>query len=399
MPQPAADDYPTVFHTLIQRSVALAAAEAGRPDWRPQPEQQPQLLFALANALCLPAAWSTVLPLLTVLAPRFEQAGLRAEWLAYLERGIACCRISGDERTAADLALERGILLERLGRLPEAQASLTDALTGYAALGERGKLAKAHNRLAYVLCGRRAAAAAREHVEAARALLAPDDEETIYCHLVLGILAFDERAWAEAEAHSRRCVEGWRRSNDRRLYGMALINLSSIYSMTERNPQAIACLEEAVGILAAIGDVANEALVHLNLGAAYLFLEQPGAALRESQAAEAIYRRLDDQQRLALVYSNLALAHTGLGHWAEAEQHFTAALQRFSALEDYPNLVDTLLDLAQMHLQAGQPARAQARAEEAQGILPQLAAAGVRRYQAAKAAALLAAAGAPSSTP
>jgi tetratricopeptide (TPR) repeat protein len=384
-----------LFHTLIKRSVALAAVEASRPDWRPQPEQQPQLLFALANALCLPAAWPTVLPLLAVLAPRFEQAGLRTEWLDYLERGIACCRISGDDRTAADLALERGVLLERLGRLPEAQESLTAAAEGYAALGDQAKLAKAHNRLAYVLCGRRATTAAREHVRQARALLAPDDGERLYCHLVLGILAYYEHAWAEAEAHILRCVEGWRRGVDQRLYGMALINLSTVYSMTERNPQAIACLEEAVGILAAIGDVANEALVHLNLGAAYLFLKQPHAALRESQAAEARYRRLGDEQRLALVYSNLALAHTELGLWEEAEKYFEVSLQRFLTLEDHPNFVDTLLDLAQLHLHAGQPDRAQVRAEEAVSYLPRLASARVRSYQAAKAAAILAAAAPP----
>jgi tetratricopeptide (TPR) repeat protein len=394
MRQPA-DDYPSVFRTLIKRSVALAAAEANQPDWRPQPEQQPQLLFTLANALCLPAAWPTVLPLLAVLAPRFEQAGLRAEWLAYLERGIACCQVSGDERTAADLALERGILLERLGRRPEAQESLATAIAGYAALGASAKLAKAHNRLAYVLCGRRATEAARAHVEQARALLAPEDEETLYCHLVLGILACNERDWAAAETHTLRCVEGWRRSADRRLYGMALINLSAVYSLTDRNLEAIACLEEAVGILAALGDVANEALVHLNLGSAYLFLKQPQAALAESQAAEAIYRRLGDEQRLALVYSNLALAHAELGHRAEAEQSFAAALQRFVALEDYPNYVDTLLDLAQFHLQEEQPAQAQALAKEAMEYLPRLASDSVRSYQGARTAAILAAANAP----
>lgn len=385
-------DYPALFRRLIGRAVALAAAEAAQPGWRPSPDKQARLLFALANALRLPAAWSQTLPLLAALAPRMEQAGLREDWLAYLQRGMACCDISGDRQTAAQLALERGILLERLGRLGEAQASLDDAAARFAALGERRWQAKAHNRLAYVLRGRRAAAAAARHIAQAQALLEPADPELFYCRLVWGMLAIDAHDWPAAEQHLQCCVQGWRTADDQRPYGMSLINLAAMYIATRRYDESAELLRTAVDVLAAVGDTANQALVHLNLGVIHLILHRCEEAVAELLIAEAVYRPLQDQQRLALVYSNLGLAYAELGRRQEAEQHFEAAIHRFAMLEDHPSLVDTLIDCARLYLQCGQPALAQDRAGQAQSLLVHIAPDRVRDYQQAKIDDLLAAA-------
>jgi tetratricopeptide (TPR) repeat protein len=387
------DDYPAAFRRLLGRAVTLVMEESAQPGWRFDPESQAQLLFSLANALRLPAVWPVTLPLLAVLAPRLEQAGLRAEWLTYLDRGIACCDISGDKQTAADLAFARGVLLERLGRLPEAHAGLADAIECYAAIGDVRNKAKAHNRLAYTL--RRAQPIeSQRHVDQAIRLLDPHDPELLYCHLVLGTLACDARNWSEAEQHFQLCVDGWRSGHDRRLYGMALINMSTVHSLTGRYQEAIECLQAAVSIVSEAGDIANEALVHLNLGTAYLFRGNPEASIPESLAAEAIYRRLQDEQRLAIIYSNLGIAYGEIKQWPKAEQNFLAAIQRFTALEDYPNLVDTLIDLAQIYLRSEQAEQARACAVKAGEYLPAIAHARARDYQAAKLEGILAAASA-----
>ncbi len=387
------DDYPAVFRRLLGRAVTLVMEETAQPGWRLAPESQAQLLFSLANALRLPAIWPVTLPLLARLAPRLEQAGLRAEWLTYLDRGIACCDISGDTQTAADLAIERGVMLERLGRLPEAHAGLADAVDRYAALGNLRSKAKAHNRLAYAL--RRAQPSeAQRHVDQALELLDLQDPERLYCHLVLGTLACDGRSWGEAEQHFQLCVDGWHGGHDQRLYGMALINMSTVYSLTGRYQDAIECLQTVAGIVTETGDIANEALVHLNLGTAYLFRGDPEASIPESLAAEAIYRRLQDVQRLAIIYSNLGIAYGEIRQWSKAEQNFLAAIQRFTALEDYPNLVDTLVDLAQIYLRSGQAEKARACAVQADEYLASIVHAHARDYQAAKLAGILAAASA-----
>jgi tetratricopeptide (TPR) repeat protein len=384
------DDYPYLFRQMIGRAVTLALEEAVRPGWRPDPAQQTQLLFSLANALHLPATWSNVLPLLAVLAPRLEQAGMRAEWLAYLERGIACCDICGDQRTAAVLVLERGILLERLGQLAAAQTCLREAIDRFTALGDRRNLAKAHNRLAFTLRSSHAAVA-QVHIEHARANLEPGDEEQLYCHLVLGIIAYDGHAWQEAEDHLQRCADGWRASENARFYGMSLINLSTVLMLTARNDQAIECLLEALPITQRLGDVANEALVHLNLGTAHLFLDQAGRAVPELLTAETMYRRLQDHQRLALVYSNLGLAYSELGRLQAAEPYFHAAIERFAALEDHSSYIDTLADLALLHLRNKQPARAQTAVEQAQASLALVPHAKAREQGAARLVEILAA--------
>lgn len=366
------NDYPAVFRRMIERSVTLALQEAARPQWRPEPEKQAQLLFALANALRLPTAWPETLPLLAELAPRMEQVGLREEWLAYLERGINCADLSGDRQTAASLVLERGILLERLGRLPEAQTTLADAIDRFAILADQLGQAKAHNRLAYVLRGRRMADAAAQQVEQAMRLLDQSDAETNYCHMVWGLLAYDRRDWKEAEHHLRRSVQGWRDGKEQRLYAMALINLAAVSMSAANFEGARESLQEAVGILSLIGDMANEALVHLNMGTTYLFLQQPHAAIAESLAAEAVYRSLQDEQRLALIYTNLGLAYTEISAWENAESYFEAAIQRFAALDDYPNLVETLIDRGELYLRwrRTQAARESAlRAHELQSLI------------------------------
>jgi len=388
----APEEYSSVFRRLIGRSVTLALEDAMRPGWQPAPEKRAQLLFALANMLHLPAFWSIALPLLAALAPRLEQAGLREDWLGYLEHGIACCAISGDRQTAACLTLERGVLLERLGRLSEAQACLADAAAGFAALGDLRGEAKARNRLAYVLRGRRLSAQSAQHVDHALQLLDPADPEALYSCMVLGLLAYDRRDWQTAEGHLRACVDGWRDSDERRLYAMSLINLAAVYMSIESFAQARECLDGAVGLLAAIGDTANEALVYLNRGVACLFLHQPQAATAELLAAEKVFRALQDVQRLALTYSNLALAYSQLGQHQAAERHFEAALQRFALLEDHPNWIDTLLDLADLRLQRRQPQAALACAQQAEVLQTCIEHDSVRAFCAARIRAVRAAA-------
>lgn len=384
MAQPAPEDYSSVFRRLIGRSVTLALEDVMRPGWRLAPEKRAQLLFALANMLHLPTAWPSALPLLAALAPRLEQAGLREDWLGYLEHGIACCAISGDQQTAACLTLERGVLLERLGRLSEAQACLAEAIARFVALRDRRGEAKARNRLAYVLRGRQLSAAAAQHVDYALQLLDPADAEALYSCMVLGLLAYDRRDWETAEQHLRACVDGWRGGEERRLYAMSLINLAAVYMRTESFAQSRECLDSAVGLLAAIGDTANEALVHLNMGVACLFLRQPQAAVAELLAAEEVFRALQDVQRLALIYSNLALAYAELGEHQAAERHFEAALQRFAALEDHPNWIDTLLDLAELRLQRRQPQAALACAQQAEVLQTCIEHDSVRAFYAAR---------------
>lgn len=389
----APDDYGAAFRRLIGRSVTLAMEEAAQPGWQPLPEKRAQLLFALSNALRLPAAWAETLPLLAALAPRMEQAGMRAEWLAYVERGIACCDLSGDRRTGALLALERGILFERLGKLAEAQAALTDAIDRFTAAGDRRGAAKAHNRLAYVLRGRRAAGEAAQHVEQAQALLDPADTEVLYCHLVWGMLAADQHDWPAAEQHLRRCADGWGTTGERRLYGMSLINLAVVYIATARYEQAADSLEVAAAVLVAVDDSANEALVHLNLGVTYLFLQRSSEAIGELLLAESVYRQLQDEQRLALVYSNLGLAYAELARLPEAEQYFNAAIRRFQALEDYPSLIDTLIDFARLYLHFHQNEQACKVALQAQSLLDHALPAKTREYQRTKIDDILSAAG------
>jgi tetratricopeptide (TPR) repeat protein len=385
LPQvPEAGNYPQAFRSMIARSVTLAMEEAAQPGWRPEPSNRDRLLFSLANALRLPAAWPTALPLLATLAPRMEQAGLREEWLEYVERGIECCDSSGDLQTAAHLALERGILLERLGRLPQAQGSLEQAVERYTTCGNRRGAAKAHNRLAYVLRGRNAAIEAAEHVERAQTLLDFDDSELLYCDLMWGVLARDRHDWVAAEMHLQRCVDGLRATQDQRMYGMSLINLGGVYVASQEYAKAVEHFNRAVGVLAEIGDRANEALVHLNLGGIYLCLHQPECALDESLTAEAVYRELQDEQRLALVYSNLALAYGQLRRVPEAERSFEAAIERFQSLGDYNNLVDTMIDLGRLYLQHNRRQEARQCTMQAYDLLENLPYAIVRAYQRTK---------------
>jgi tetratricopeptide (TPR) repeat protein len=364
--------------------VTLATEEAAQPGWRPEPANRDRLLFSLANALRLPAAWPHALPLLATLAPRMEQAGLREEWLEYVERGIECCDASGDVQTAAHLVLERGVLLERLGRLTEAQASLADAVERFKICGDQRSTAKAHNRLAYVLRNRHAAIEAAEQVERAQALLVENDPEWLYCHLVRGMLARDRHDWATAVEHLLCCIEGWQNAEDRRLYGMSLINLGSVYIAMGEHTRAIECLTAAMPIVTELGDSHNTALIHLNMGGLYLFLCQPDSALSESLAAEVVYRQMQDEQRLALVYSNLGLAYGQLGRIQEAESSLEAAIQRFEALEDYPNFVDTLIDMGRLYLDSERRQQARGCAVQAQELLDRIPHAEVREYQRTK---------------
>lgn len=175
--------------------------------------------------------------------PRVWSKPACEDWLAYVERGIHCCDLCGDRQTAACLVLERGILLERLGRLAQAQATLADAINRFADLADQQQsgAGKAHNRLAYVLRGRRMADEAAQHVAQAMHLLAQPNPETHYCHMVWGLLAYDRREWKQAEHHLRNSVDGSRGSQEQRLYAMSLINLAAVHMVrpTSRGPKTV----------------------------------------------------------------------------------------------------------------------------------------------------------------
>jgi tetratricopeptide (TPR) repeat protein len=387
-PPPGQPDYPAVFRRLVARSVELARDEVLKPDWKPTDDANRRMLHTLGNALQLPAAWPAAFELLRLLAPRMEQAGLRADWLVYLERGIACSRVAADGATTAQLLLAKGILLQRMGQLAEAYRELQQAVHVFARHGDRRGHAVALNRLAYTACLRRLTHAAFASVEAARVLLAEDDVEIGYCHLVLYVLASDRRAAEEAETHALASLACFRRAGERRMTAMALLNLGKAYGLGDRHEAAIRTYQEAIELLAVLDDPSHLALAQMNLGCSYLFLHVPAAAVSPLLSAESTFRRLHDRQRLALAYSNLGLAYAELGDWEQAERHLCNAIERFAMLGDAVAQVDTMIDLACMYLHSGRPMEATATARSVQTGLAQIHSPAERAFQAGKLEAL-----------
>lgn len=386
-PSPEAD-YPVLFRRMVVRSVALALEEVQKPGWKPEEQGNRRLLFALDNGLQLPSAWATAFKLLLLLAPRMEQAGLRFEWLDFLARGIACSRIAEAPATTGHLLVAEGVLLQRLGRLAEAQQRLQEAAQLFATLGDRHSEAIALNRLAYTSRLRHHSAEAYASVAAARTLLAEDDVEVGYCHLVLYLLACDRRAMDEATHHAQASLARFHAAGETRMTAMATLNLGTAQMLGANYAAAIGAYQEAGARFDALDDPAHSALAQMNIGCAYLFLAQPAVALPPLLEAEVTFRRLHDLSRLALVYSNLGLAYAELGDWEQAERCLQNAVERFEALGDFPALVDTLLDLVRMYQRSGRPMEAVATARSVQAGLAQIHSPAERAYQASKLEAL-----------
>lgn len=344
-----AQEYTHIFQDYLGRSIAHLTKTV-RASAVLTPEERGQALHTLQYALNVTTAWPVARELLLEVAPKIEQAGYRDEWLPYLEKGIARSASEGDTRAQAELHLQLGLIYLLGAHYDQAEQSFWVSTAIFEELGDRHNQAKSLNRRAYIARLQRRPAEAYQQVNAAVALLAPDDVERGFSHFVLGTLAFDEKRWADAVQSFTASLKLWEQEGDKRKIALGLRNLGPALRAQQRYDEAIVCYQQAITLLAEVGDPVEGAITQMNLGTFYLFVKEPEKALYQYQIAEPLLRNAHDELHLTMLYTNQGIALRELERWSQAEQTLLTAVERWRQLGNHEWEAEILDDLGVVYL-------------------------------------------------
>jgi tetratricopeptide (TPR) repeat protein len=363
------NEYRTLFDAYLSTSLQETIGQVARADPLVPEEVRQQAWHLLSYAFALEPTWPLTSDLLLKLAPKMEQAGLRGEWIPYLEQGLCSAQAQGDVKMAAECQLCIGHLYRLQSEFSPARQWLTKSLADFVAACDDHGQARALNQLAYVDYLQHRYGDADRFVNQALDLLEADHPERAMSYFVQGMIAIDHKRWQEAEAYHRLSLALREKQGDQRRIAWSLQNLGYALRGQGRFGEAITCYQQAGGILYSIGDAYNKAHVEMNLGLAYLHSEHPLEALAYFTTAAQTFHKLGDRLQLARLHTNLGLAHMALHDWGQAENAFVISIDLFQALGNVSARLNATDGLAMTYLAQKQFVKASSLLEQAIALL------------------------------
>jgi tetratricopeptide (TPR) repeat protein len=362
------DEYTTLFHRYISRSIESLLARLGPGEAALAPAVRDEAWLVLDQALRVAqgweadhqatAQWQRIAHLLVGLAPRMEREGLRQEWLPFLERGVRVCQRLHDGAGAAQLSYYAGRLYRLRGDYGEARRCFAASLACYAALEGDGVVregrARTLNQLAYVVCWQNEYAEAQAHVDAALTLLDEGSVERASSYWVLGTVAVAQSEWEEGIRQYQQAWELWHAAGDAQRAAWSLQNLGNALRGAGRYEEAAARIEQAIVLLGELHDPVNQAVARMNRGVVHLYGKDPAQACALFYLAEPVFRMVGDQVHLAMVYTNLCIGERDLGNWAVAAEQGNRALRFAEVLGNLKFQANAKDELGQVYAAQGE---------------------------------------------
>jgi len=291
-----------------------------------------QAWHLLSFALKLNDAWPATRTLILALLPKMEQAGYWEEWIPYLEKGIVCSQEHGELWVEAKLQMEIGYLLQRLGKLADAEHHLSSALHQFRALNEANGIALVLARLATVALYSQQMALAHQHITDAFEVPHVDHITKAFLFFTIGHIHFERNELDAARIAYENAMALWQKQNDQRRIALCLQNLGRTRMSQHEYQTALQCYEEAAYQLQEIGDSSNVAVVHMNTGITYSLLQQPETALVYYEKAEHVFKMTSATQNLAHIYTNKGIEYCNLQDWSNAEQSFQRGITHWKTI-------------------------------------------------------------------
>ena len=338
-------------------------------------ELRSQALYTLRQyGFDLPAAWPLTRELLLLLAPKVEQAGLRDEWIPYLQRGIMLCHAPTEIIYQGWFHFHLAVLYEFRARYVQAEEQFAASADCFAHSSEQRQQAVALSRLGYIAAIQHHYQTALQLAQSALQQLPKNDPARAYAYSTLGITAYSQAQWSTAQDYFQIALDLWQAEKNQRQIARALRNLGPALRQQKRFSEASHCYEQAITIFDNLPDLREAAVTRMNLGNVYLETNASAAALPLYNWAEPVLHSYRDELHLIRLYFNRGLAHRNLQQWSAAEADLQAALRRWQQLERQTVKVATvLIELTQLYLLQKRLVEAEAiftQAQEQLALLP-----------------------------
>ena len=304
-------------------------------------------LHILGYALLGREGWPLSRQMITAVAPKMEQFGYREEWSQRLESCVAWAQSEEDREAEAQICLILGQLHRLMDRYSAAHIWLEQAVAAFRLCGNPADVAAALNQLARVHQLQYRYEDALACASEALSYLASDDVERAESHYVLGMVALNQRRWAEAETQHKLALEIRQRGGEPRTIAWAFHNLgfvylrASEYGKQNRLSEAGQWLRKAVEALEGLYDPYHLAIALNNLGAVEEIVGNFQEASRLYQQASATLRSLGGQRVLAQTYNNLGLLYLRLVEPERAEYAFRDGVAIYVSIGDHQSRLNT----------------------------------------------------------
>jgi tetratricopeptide (TPR) repeat protein len=316
-------------------------------------DDQKLALHTLSFTLKLSEAWPLTRQLVLIMAPKMEQAGERDSWIVYLESGLEQSQQLGDTETEAELCFHLGILYKHLTKFGKAKKQFESSAQYFKKQGNPHNQARALNRLADVARHQCRFDEAKQLVKAALALSATVEAEQAYSYLILGLIAYDQQAWQDAQVFLLESLSLWEKTKEPRMIAWGLTNLGGALWALEKYEEAIACYQRAIQLFEINQDPVHEAIAKMNLGSVYLALGHPLDALELYLLAEPTFRRTQQRLSLAMVNNNKGMAYDKAQQWDKAKQAYKFSLELWAHIGNINALVNVMDNLGLVYLKQG----------------------------------------------
>ena len=155
--------------------------------------------------------------------------------------------------------------------------------------------------------------------------------------------------WGDWVAAHQAGLDSARALGDQRAQAWMLNNLGMAYGV-QHMPECVECLQQALKLYRAVGDLRGQARVEYNVANALFDLGRYAEALEAAQRSVAMQRRVGNRYVEGLALGTVGCAHRELGQFGDAVAYFQQALAIFRDLGDLDSEADSLSDLGDTYL-------------------------------------------------
>lgn len=315
------DPYPDLFRTIIKNSVTVTLERLNPdPDVALSAHEKERVLSTLDDALTADVVWSETWQLLDQAAPKMEMAGLRGEWVPFLECGIARAVKKMDPRAESRLAIHLGEMHRQMNQLEQSDTYFQRSLKISEKNGWRAEQGRALNRRAILALRKSRYVEAEQLSRSALDLLPQDHIDRANSYYVLGTVKYETGDSEGAIPLLKESCEIWKQSGSKRKYAVGLRNLGPALRLSGQFVAALRCAESATKIFSETGDILNQAIAQMNVGICQGQLGKTSDAIQHYEDAILIFDSLDDTLNLARAYGNMGVDFRELGHSSESER-------------------------------------------------------------------------------